>query len=97
MFKASGRGAKKPFCINESCKNFVPEDKRGYKRTPKTDDDKSSAEEGVKKPSVKKQAKKPTKRKTTRKTTARKATNKVKTAAKATPKTKAAGKTTTEK
>ena len=32
MFKASGRGAKKPFCINEVCKNFLPEDKRGYKR-----------------------------------------------------------------
>ena len=35
MFKASGRGAKKSFCINEACKNFLPEDKRGYKR--KTD------------------------------------------------------------
>jgi len=29
MFKKSGRGFKKPFCINESCPNFVPEDKRG--------------------------------------------------------------------
>ena len=36
MFKASGRGYKKPFCINESCKNFLPEDKRGYKRKAET-------------------------------------------------------------
>ncbi len=30
MFKKSGRGRNKPFCINESCPNFLPEDKRGY-------------------------------------------------------------------
>ncbi len=30
MFKKSGRGRQKPFCINESCENFLPEDKRGY-------------------------------------------------------------------
>ena len=29
MFKKSGKGFKKPFCINESCSNFTPEDKRG--------------------------------------------------------------------
>ena len=28
--KKSGRGAMKPFCINENCQNFLPEDKRGY-------------------------------------------------------------------
>ncbi len=32
MFKRSGKGAMKPFCINEECSNFLPEDKRGYKR-----------------------------------------------------------------
>jgi len=32
MFKTSGRGSRKPFCINESCKSFLPEDKRGYKK-----------------------------------------------------------------
>jgi len=36
MFKASGRGAKKPFCTNEKCKNFLPEDKRGYRKKPGT-------------------------------------------------------------
>ncbi len=30
MFKKSGRGRMKPFCINESCEKFLPEDKRGY-------------------------------------------------------------------
>ena len=32
MFKRSGRGYRKPFCINEECPNFLPDDKRGYKR-----------------------------------------------------------------
>ena len=32
LFKRSGRGALKPFCINEECSAFVPEDKRGYKK-----------------------------------------------------------------
>ena len=30
MFKKSGKGRMKPFCINENCENFLPEDKRGY-------------------------------------------------------------------
>ncbi len=30
MFKKSGKGRMKPFCINETCPNFLPEDKRGY-------------------------------------------------------------------
>ena len=40
MFKKSGKGFKRPFCINSACENFVPEDKRGYvKKTaePKTE------------------------------------------------------------
>ena len=41
MFKKSGKGRNKPFCINEQCSNFLPEDKRGYyKKTPKTEDEK---------------------------------------------------------
>jgi DNA topoisomerase-1 len=32
MFKKSGRGFKKAFCINEECPNFLPEDQRGYKK-----------------------------------------------------------------
>ena len=32
MFKHSGRGPLKSFCINETCPNFVPEEKRSYKK-----------------------------------------------------------------
>ncbi len=30
MFKKAGKGRNKPFCTNETCENFLPEDKRGY-------------------------------------------------------------------
>ena len=32
MFKKSGKGFKRPYCINPSCEYFVPEEKRGYVR-----------------------------------------------------------------
>ncbi|MCR4772519.1 MAG: type I DNA topoisomerase [Oscillospiraceae bacterium] len=32
MFKKSGKGYKRPFCINENCSKFVPEENRGYKK-----------------------------------------------------------------
>ncbi len=39
MFKKAGKGRNKPFCINESCENFLPEDKRGYyKKADKTEE-----------------------------------------------------------
>ena len=34
LFKPGGQGRMKAFCINENCKDFVPEDKRGYKKKP---------------------------------------------------------------
>ena len=37
LFKPSGRGAKKAFCINPECPSFVPEEKRAYRRKPKTE------------------------------------------------------------
>lgn len=37
MFKKSGRGFKKPFCINGACPAFVPEEKRGGFRRKKTE------------------------------------------------------------
>ena len=52
LFKPSGRGAKKAFCINPECRSFVPEDKRGYRRK-KTD--------GAEKKSTKKTSSKKTK------------------------------------
>ena len=63
MFKKSGRGRNKPFCINESCENFLPEDKRGYYKKAET---KEAAEE------------KPAKKTASRKTAAKKTTTKKK-------------------
>ena len=62
LFKKSGRGRMKPFCINESCQNFLPEDKRGYYKK-KTDeeaagDEKKSAKKTTKKTASKKEGKK---------------------------------------
>ena len=60
MFKKSGRGRMKPFCINETCENFLPEDKRGYYK-------KKEAEEET-------EEKKTTKKTATKKTAAKKTT-----------------------
>lgn len=38
MFKLSGRGNKTPFCVNPDCPNFLPEDKRGYRKKKTTAD-----------------------------------------------------------
>ena len=42
LFKHSGRGPLKSFCINEQCPNFVPEEKRSFKK--KTPEEKAEAE-----------------------------------------------------
>ncbi|MBQ6539693.1 MAG: type I DNA topoisomerase, partial [Oscillospiraceae bacterium] len=64
MFKRAGKGRQKPFCINEECPNFLPEDKRGYKRkkTGGTDEVKEPA--GDEKKTAAKSVKKETKAKT---------------------------------
>ncbi len=36
LFKLSGKGKKKPFCINEECPAFLPEDQRGYRKKAET-------------------------------------------------------------
>ena len=59
LFKKAGRGRMKPFCINEKCANFLPEDKRGYYK-------KKTAEDGE--PADKKSAKKTGGKKTAGKT-----------------------------
>ena len=107
MFKHSGRGPLKSFCINEQCPNFVPEDKRTFKK--KTPEEKAQAAaekaakaaekaaaaegEEEKKPAKKTAAKKTAAAKTAAKKTAAKTTAK-KTTAK---KTTAAKKTSTKK
>ena len=67
MFKRSGRGYRKPFCINEECPNFLPEDKRGYKRKTAENGETASAAEaaaGEKAAAPKKTAGKPAAQKT---------------------------------
>ena len=68
LFKKAGRGPLKSFCINEACPNFVPEDKRGYKK--KTAEEKAAS---AKKTTAKKTA---TKKSTTKKTAAKKSADK---------------------
>ncbi|SMC46792.1 type I DNA topoisomerase [Papillibacter cinnamivorans] len=48
LFKKSGKGFKRPFCINETCPNFLPEDKRGYRR--KTEGAEKNAGQGETEP-----------------------------------------------
>ncbi len=52
LFKKSGRGRMKPFCINEACENFLPEDKRGYYK--KSADGKETEKKTTKKTAAKK-------------------------------------------
>lgn len=81
MFKLSGKGRKTPFCINEQCPAFLPEDKRGYRKKPSSeengeaaapaDSEETNSKEkktaSAKKPAAKKAAaeKKPAEKKTT--------------------------------
>ena len=99
MFKKSGRGFKKPFCINEKCPNFLPEDQRGYKKKPAAKTEGEAGVEGTaaevetaaKKTTAKKSAakKSTTKKATTKKTTTKKATTKKASTAKKTTKKQA--------
>ena len=69
MFKKSGRGAMKPFCINEACPNFLPEDKRGYRKKPAASVEAAEAEAAAEEA---KEAKKPAKKPAAKKTAAKK-------------------------
>ena len=65
MFKKSGRGAMKPFCINEACANFLPEDKRGYRKKPAASVEAAEAEAAAEEAKAEKMpAKKPAAKKT---------------------------------
>ena len=105
MFKKAGRGFNKPFCANPACSNFLPEDKRGYRRR-KTADGAENAEgaaetaaaaEDTAKKTTKTAAKKTTTAKTTKTAAAKKTakTEEKEPAAKKTTRT-AAKKTTTK-
>lgn len=46
LFKKSGKGRMKPFCINENCEAFLPEDQRGYHRKADTSSNKEDTTKG---------------------------------------------------
>lgn len=107
LFKKAGRGARKPFCINPDCENFLPEEKRGYPRPAAkkdaSDTPETSGQDEVRNPDgdgapsdVKKTAAKKTTAKTAAKKTAAKKTT-AKTAAKKTTAKTAAKKSTAKK
>ena len=60
MFKRSGKGRMKPFCINGACENFLPEDQRGYYKKKENTEEPAptEGENNVKKPTKKTTAKK---------------------------------------
>ena len=92
MFKLSGRGFKRPFCINPDCSNFTPEDKRGGYQ--KKTDDSAPAEGAAKKGTAKTAA---AKKSTAKTATAKKAASKTTTAKTAAAKKTAAKKTAAKK
>ncbi len=105
MFKKAGRGARKPFCINEQCENFTPEERRGgYQKKPAAEAPagesgeagESAPEKAEKKPAAKKA---PVKKAAVKTASAKKtaAAKKATTTKKAAPKTAAAKKTAAKK
>ena len=53
LFKKSGKGRMKPFCINESCSRFLPEDQRGYYKKKAAAQDGTDAPAAEEKPKAK--------------------------------------------
>ena len=97
MFKKSGKGRMKPFCVNETCSKFLPEDQRGYykkKTATEGTEGEPAGEPGAKEPEEKKTAAKKTGAK---KTTAKKSAEKKTAVKKTTAKKTAAKKTTASK
>ena len=90
MFKKSGKGRMKPFCINENCALFLPEDQRGYykKKTAAPEGEAGEAEAQPKEEETKAAPKKAPAKKTPAKKTAAKKPAAKKTAAKKTKETK---------
>ena len=81
LFKKSGRGRMKPFCINETCEAFLPEDKRGYYKK-KTAAEGTEGEPAGEPAAQKKTTKKTTKKAAAKKPAAKKSTTKKNTAKK---------------
>ncbi len=79
LFKKSGRGRNKPFCVNPECKNFLPEDKRGYYKKPAATEGEGAAPEETPEKAKKTAAKKSGAKKTAAKKASPKKTAKEKT------------------
>ena len=88
MFKKGGKGRMKPFCVNEKCSKFLPEDQRGYYKKKTAEVGTEGEPEGepaaaeTKKAAKKPAAKKPAAKKTAAKKPAAKKTATKKTTAK---------------
>ena len=97
MFKKSGRGFKKPFCINEACSNFTPEEKRGgwRKKTEESGEEAPAQEAAEEGKTAEKKA--PAAKKTTAKAAAKKPAAKAAASKKASTAKKTAGKKTAAK
>ena len=90
MFKKSGKGRMKPFCVNEKCSRFLPEDQRGYYKKKTAAEGTEGEPEGE--PAAKAEAKKTGSKKTgTKKAPASKTASR-KTAAKSSAAKKSASK-----
>ena len=74
LFKKSGRGRMKPFCINEACEAFLPEEKRGYYKKKTDGGEGTSAEEPQGEPAAAPEKKTAAKKTAAKKTAAKKTT-----------------------
>ena len=74
LFKKSGKGRMKPFCINENCSRFLPEDQRGYykKKTAAEGEQEAPKPEAAEPEKPKKTASKKTTKTAAEKTTTKK-------------------------
>lgn len=72
LFKKGGKGRMKPFCVNENCSKFLPEDQRGYyKKKTQPAENAEAAEEIVVEEASKEEKKTAKKTASTKKTTKR--------------------------
>ena len=99
MFKRSGKGRMKPFCINEACENFLPEDKRGYykKAQPVQAEGEEAKSEAEQQPAVSPKASAKEKKAAAKKTATKKLEEKKTTAKKTATKKSTTKKATTGK
>ena len=91
MFKKSGRGRMKSFCVNEKCPNFLPEDQRGYYKKKTQGEAETPDAEAKTEEKAKKTPKKTAEKKTSEKRAAAKKSTAKKTARKANKKTEETG------